>query len=132
MFPENERLIFEYHDGTSTKFGDPLLIEERLFGHLADAELGNLERDLDGDDQRLYFAALGKLLPAARVAFRLADFDEDTGAGLPGEAVLSLLARYFAWRNEKKGSTGDGPSTPPSSGGPPASPTPTPTTSAST
>lgn len=121
MFDQADRDIYRYHDGSRERFGDPLAIEERLFRGLEDHDAEALDNQLESKEPAIVYGALAKLLPAARSAFRLAEFDEDTGAGLTREEVLAVLSGFLAWRDEKKEVAGDGPSSSGPTDTPPAS-----------
>lgn len=105
MFSPEERGIFQYHDGIADKWGDPLEIWDVLRGLLGmdpeEARRKMLEEDgLPGlESRRKWYEAIAQ-------AFRLAPFDETTGAGATQAVKLAAwnaLAECLQKKSQKPG-----------------------------
>src|ERR1700683_1656699 len=82
VFPAAEREIFPYFNGVKEVKGDPLEIEARYLRELAGEDLGAIDKMLESPDVQTRLRGSDKMVPAIRAAFRLREFDEDTGGGL--------------------------------------------------
>lgn len=142
---------FQYHNGLSLVYGDPLVIEDELYAALGDdsafeaaqyrppsveqqaretrnlgpEDLAHYRTDLAGRRQQAA-AARAAIWGAVREAFHMAPFDPATGQGATAaDCNAALLALWDHLAGQKK-STGDSPtSSPPST----VTPAPSPTTS---
>ena len=126
IFPEAQRQVFPYHNGSKKLFGDPLAIESRFLAALAAA--GTDGETVDNSlaskvvAERLH--AGSQIAAAVRESFRLVPFDEETGEGVTDEGVKAIWNRFNAWRDSLKADTGPGQNTPPPTDDSPASPDP--------
>lgn len=106
--------IFEYFNGKDKKFGDPLLILERFSEQCGDAQ--ELFALTQSENPLQAIPATRKVIEAARAAFKMVPFCEDTGAGATNEVVYSVLTSFFAWWSKKKSSTDTSPTSQPPTG----------------
>lgn len=131
-FTEAERHVFEFFDGTKTRFADPLAIERRYFRNLAETgeDVEQLREQLKSPTPVVVIDACDRFRAATRAAFGLPDFVEADGTGFTDEQVDLLNDRYQTWLNAVKPPTGSTPSASPSSADPaapdPATSTPAP------
>lgn len=131
-FTRDESEIFPYFNGIKEVKGDPLEIEGRYLRALVGEDLAAIDKGLESKDVYANLDSTEIMVPAVRVAFKLPEFNEDTGEGLTWNEIISLFNRFLAWKQEKKVSTGPGLSTPISSDDGPASDSPTRSLSANT
>ena len=120
VFPAAEREIFPYFNGVKEVKGDPLEIEARYLRELAGEDLGAIDKMLESPDVQTRLRGSDKMVPAIRAAFRLREFDEDTGEGLTLGEAFALFNRFIAWKHDLKAGSAPGPSTPQSSDDGPA------------
>lgn len=125
LFDEHERAVFEYFDGTSLRFGDPLAIYHRLVG-LLDGDLSGAVKASrrqvpeghpdgeplpaeDGPAHATRMAAQSRLARAAHEAFEMADFDPKQNTGATVDHDLAALSRYLRWTEKNwRGGGGTG------------------------
>lgn len=67
VYSEEEKQIFQYHNGKEKVWGDPLAIRHRLYGQLP--RLQEVMKECVSKDQSVAADALIKLADAVRVAF---------------------------------------------------------------
>ena len=117
QFSDQERAIYEYHNGEKTVFADPLAVQRKMLrlaaGNLAglsqDAStpepdaLGNVEPQ-DPSKVLLRLDAQEALVGVIREAFGLAPFDPDTGKGVPEKHCWKVWDDFYEWleKNVKK------------------------------
>ena len=147
MFPESERLIFEYAVAGVKRFADPLAVRRALL-RASLGEFDQIDRESrdrppapDGaggwveqgpEDAGAVLAredAREKLHRVVCAAFGLPPFDPDSGAGATEAESSALLDRFMDFMAGKGKTPGNSPATSESTGTPPAGGPPTPSTS---
>ena len=131
------REIFQYHDGTKERFGDPLVLRDRLI-QVSMGELENLRgkvRAMAGAKGDFTIVSEGlkareHLIAIARETFGLAPFDDTTGKGTLAEDCLAVTESFLVFLAKKKMSRERTPTTSPPTASTP--PTPTRATTATT
>lgn len=136
MFSEQDRAIFEYHDGNNKVFADPLALRRKLYqvfdGDPDRAIQAAAKADTKYDDKgqeipeepaqllnRMY--AEEKLVAGFRQLFDMAPFDRTTGTGA-SEAMCRQVWAQFVEFLEKNDARGEG--SPTGSAATESSPTP--------
>ncbi len=98
MYTDEERRIYAYSDGRSTRKADPLALESAYFEALASQDQAGLSDQLRSPIRPIRAAAEARLLTAIRKAFGVVEFDERTGEGLPMAETFALSREFFAWK----------------------------------
>ncbi len=99
-----------YCDGRRMIYGDPVLIHRRLYAKLLGrpndffAKVRDFEKDPLGSQQ-----AAETVEMAARFAFDLIPFDNETGEGATQELAFKVLNQYLEYQDSKKVNTSGDP-----------------------
>lgn len=103
MYSEQEKKVFQYHDGTAEVFGDPVTIHRRLTAYL-DGNPNQVIEATQNADPLAAMHANDRLLAAVRVAFEM-PFDKATGEGATEDECFAALDKFTEYL-EKKGPNG--------------------------
>lgn len=99
---KQERLVFKYHNGIGEVYGDPL----EIWGRMLDALGGDLSTPMEQarhQEMEVAIPALARIAEAVRVAFEMAPFNPQTGAGATVKDCYAVLKAWNRWLQEKKG-----------------------------
>lgn len=110
MFSDKQRKIFKYHDGTKTKFGDPMKISERLYGSYGKDSTMSLDWEMIKNFQELKsekagvdaLHAIERLYEHILRSFNLKPLNEEDGTGVTVEESLELIAEFGNYLEEVK------------------------------
>jgi hypothetical protein len=125
-----QRAIFRFFDGLRNRCADPVRLYRKL-NHLCDGDVNKVWADVyagvtdEGEDpmqEPIRYQAEEKLLAAAREAFGLAPFNEETGEGADDDCCWLALKTFGAWTQKKSASTETTPTSPPLDSSPPSQP----------
>lgn len=133
MFTEEQRRIFQYHNGSGEVWGDPLPIGRHMRQQLG-GDPNEALKDARSEDVAVRDAATERLVQAVRVAFDMVPFDKATGTGADEAICLAALDRFLTWNEDQKKSAVSSPKPARSTGGwadAPTTPPGTPSGSAS-
>ena len=92
--------------------GDPVQVDRRFLKATAGFELDDILKKTADENSDVREYAYGKLLPAIRAAFAVAELADD-GTGLTEAETAKLLDEYCEWKNRVKPATGESPSSSP-------------------
>ena len=112
--------IFQYNDGTKTRFGDPTRIERLLNAH-SGGSIYDVQERSKSPNPELADQAHDVLHMAICAAFELEPFNAATGTGTTEEFRNTLLEAFGNWRSKKKATTDLPPRSPTTSAGRPPS-----------
>jgi hypothetical protein len=114
QFTDQERAIFEYHDGERTVFADPLAIQRKML-RLAAGNLVGLSEAASAPEKATGPEEPGKvlerlnaqeqLLSVIREGFNLPEFDPNTGKGALEKQCWKVWDDFYGWleKNARKG-----------------------------
>lgn len=100
-FTEEQRKVFDFHDGERQRFADPLRLRRQLVQRLGDpaALVAKMNRTnaAMGDSATIMegLAATDQLVAGARDVFGMPSIDEATGKGTTDAMVLGVLRHFF-------------------------------------
>lgn len=102
-----QRLLFQYHDGKQTRYGDPFGLWRALHAH----PTLNLERDADALDRGEEPAATQAITALCQI-FGVQRWNEQTGRGLTDWEVCDLIVQLQQYLDALKKNTSAGPTSP--------------------
>lgn len=123
MFSDQERRVFQYHDGSALVWGDPLHVHREMSLVLG-GESGKLISDWsysppDGQEpdpglQANALLAERRLVEAVRAVFKMAPFDPQTGQGATDTHCAEALNAWleYEWAQKKRQENSPTPSAP--------------------
>lgn len=108
MFTDDEKRIFEYHDGEKKVFGDPLELERNVRMTLGDPQKAITQVNainLAGAPMEgilLAYDAQRRVAEAIREVFGLVGFDRATGKGCTDAMVFAVWRKFANFLDQKK------------------------------
>ncbi len=109
-----DKNIFQYFNGERAVYGDPLVIL-RVFTGRCEGDVEGVFELSQSENPDQSIRASERIIAAAREAFKMIPFSEETGAGATDEVVFSVLGSFFEWWSKKKRSGESKPTSEPSS-----------------
>lgn len=105
MYPESERKVFSYFNGSATIFADPMAIKRRI-AHATKGQESQILADCKSDLEPVAFAAWEKFLAATREAFEMVPFNPVDGTGSTEEDCIDAWNAFVDYRVKKKRNVG--------------------------
>ena len=106
MYSENERRIYEYHNGEKIIAADPMVLARRVLMAFEGDPNKVIDRmDPQANSLAIACEATDKFVAGVRQAFDLKPFDPDTGEGTLEQDVHRVWNEYQEWVQKKSPAT---------------------------